>query len=231
MVEKAPQLDPHDVDPENRSRVNESLQPARLGRGLHHETHQAYSGADHPQAQDRRAADRPGQDRRRRLPRDRGDAAHLSPLAPAVRRHAGRGSQTANSAGEGERPAQKASGRSRVGEGNAQGSRRGKLLSPVRRRRAVTVLQERYRASERFVCRVVGQHRSTQRHGGKAIDLEEAKLRQRLREIAADHIRWGRRMAYRLLRREGWTVNHKRGQRLWREEGLQRPTPRKRKRA
>ena len=38
-------------------------------------------------------------------------------------------------------------------------------------------------------------------------------------------------MAYRLLRREGWTVNHKRVQRLWREEGLQRPTPRKRKRA
>ncbi|QNI69437.1 transposase [Cyanobium sp. NS01] len=78
---------------------------------------------------------------------------------------------------------------------------------------------------------MVGQHRSTQRHGGKVVSIEEAKLRQRLREIAADHIRWGRRMAYRLLRREGWTVNHKRVQRLWREEGLQRPTPRKRKRA
>jgi len=211
--------------------VNESLQPARLGRGLHHETHQAHSGADHPQAQDRRAADCPGQDRRRRLPRHRGDAAHLSPLAPAVRRHAGRGGQATDPAGEGERPAQKASGRSRVGEGNAQGPRRGKLLSPERRRRAVVVLQEHYRASERLVCRVVGQHRSTQRHGVKVIDLEEAKLRHRLREIAADHIRWGRRMAYRLLRREGWTVNHKRVQRLWREEGLQRPTPRKRKRS
>ena len=38
-------------------------------------------------------------------------------------------------------------------------------------------------------------------------------------------------MAYRVLRREGWTVNHKRVHRLWREEGLQRPTPRKQKRA
>jgi len=38
-------------------------------------------------------------------------------------------------------------------------------------------------------------------------------------------------MAYRLLRREGWLVNHKRVHRLWREEGLQRPTPRNRKRA
>jgi transposase InsO family protein len=38
-------------------------------------------------------------------------------------------------------------------------------------------------------------------------------------------------MASRLLRREGWTVNHKRVQRLWREEGLQRPISSKRKRA
>jgi hypothetical protein len=37
----------------------------------------------------------------------------------------------------------------------------------------------------------------------------------RLREIAADHIRWGRRMAYRVLLREGWRVNHKRVHRLW----------------
>jgi putative transposase len=107
----------------------------------------------------------------------------------------------------------------------------GKLLSPERRRRAVVILQERYRASERQACRVVGQHRRTQRQGGKVIDLEETKLRRRLREIAADHIRWGRRMAYRLLQREGWTVNHKRLQRLWLEEGLQWSTPRKRKRA
>ena len=69
------------------------------------ETRQAYSGADHPQAQNRRAADRLGQDRGRRLSRHRGDAAELPPLATAVRRHAGRGSQTADSAGEGERPA------------------------------------------------------------------------------------------------------------------------------
>ena len=38
-------------------------------------------------------------------------------------------------------------------------------------------------------------------------------------------------MAYRVLRREGWMVNHKRVPRLWREEGLQRPTPRRQKRA
>ncbi len=107
----------------------------------------------------------------------------------------------------------------------------GKLLSPEPRRKAVEVLRARFRVTERLACRCVGQHRSTHRHGGKAIVLEEVKLRHRLREIAAEHIRWGCRMAYRLLRREGWTVNHKRVQRLWREEGLQRPTPRQRQRA
>jgi putative transposase len=108
----------------------------------------------------------------------------------------------------------------------------GKLLSPERRRWAVEVSRARFRVSERLACRVVGQHRrSTHRHGGKVIELEVVKLRHRLRQIAADHIRWGRRMAYRLLRRKGWTVNHKRVQWLWREEGLQRPIPRTRKRA
>ena len=107
----------------------------------------------------------------------------------------------------------------------------GELLSPERRRRAVVVQQERYRASKRLACRVVGQHRSTHRHGSKVVSIEEAKLRHCLRQIAAEHIRWGRRMAHRLLRREGWSVNHKWVQRLWWEEGLQRPNLRKRKRA
>ena len=59
----------------------------------------------------------------------------------------------------------------------------------------------------------MGQHRSTQRQAPKVVDIEEAKLR-RHREIAAEHIRWGRRMANRLLRREGWLLTHKRGHRL-----------------
>jgi putative transposase len=50
---------------------------------------------------------------------------------------------------------------------------------------------------------VVGQHRSTQRRDDKGDDMEETKLLLRLREIAAPHIRWGRRMAYRLLQRQG----------------------------
>ena len=40
-----------DVDPGNQSGVNESPHPARLGRGLHHETNPSHTRADHPQAQ------------------------------------------------------------------------------------------------------------------------------------------------------------------------------------
>ena len=51
-----------------------------------------------------------------------------------------------------------------------------------------------FRVSERFACRVVGQHRSTQWHAGNVVDIEEAKLRPRCRKLASEHISWGRRM-------------------------------------
>ena len=52
-------------------------------------------------------------------------------------------------------------------------------------------------------------------------------LRQRLRRFAKAHPRWGYRRAHAVLGREGWAVNRKKVQRLWREEGLRstcRPT-------
>ena len=69
-----------------------------------------------------------------------------------------------------------------------------------------------FRVSERFACRVMDQHRSTQRYSTKVVDIEEAKLRRRHREITAEQTRWSRRMVYRVLRREGWRVNHSKRQ-------------------
>ena len=63
------------------------------------------------------------------------------------------------------------------------------------------------------------------------LDIEEGKLPSWIRELARRHRRWGRRLVYRRLQIDGWSVNHKRGLRIWQEKGLQRPLPRKRKRS
>lgn len=82
--------------------------------------------------------------------------------------------------------------------------------------------------SERRACRVVGQPRSSQRYRARKPDKDHA-LRQRLKAVSRRYPRYGYRRAWALLRREGWRVNRKRVQRLWREEGL-RIVPRQRKR-
>jgi putative transposase len=94
----------------------------------------------------------------------------------------------------------------------------------------VVVLVDRFGVSERRACRVVGQHRSTQRLACRSRPGDEDKLRRRLREIARAHPRWGWKTAHSILRREGQMINKKRTRRLWRDEGLRRPAPCKRKR-
>ncbi|MGI8731236.1 MAG: IS3 family transposase [Solirubrobacteraceae bacterium] len=107
----------------------------------------------------------------------------------------------------------------------------GKLVSPARRRRAVAMLRDRLGVSERWACRVVGQHRSTERREPTVASDDQA-LRAELRQIAADRPRWGYRRAHHELGLQGWQVNRKRVQRLWREEGLRVVRrPRKRRRA
>jgi transposase-like protein len=80
-----------------------------------------------------------------------------------------------------------------AGEGGVEGDRSGKLLSPARRRAAVHHLIDAMGVSERFACRVTGQHRTTQRHqpvNSTPVD-PDAALRQWLRDSASARI--GRR--------------------------------------
>jgi hypothetical protein len=107
-----------------------------------------------------------------------------------------------------------------------------KLLSPERRRAAVRHLQRVLGVSERFACRVAGQHRATQRHQAVSDTPADpdAGLRAWLRAYAKDHPRRGFRSACHDARAEGWIVNHKKIQRLWREEGLRVPQRWRRKR-
>ncbi len=91
------------------------------------------------------------------------------------------------------------------------------------------MLRERLGLSERRACQITGQHRSTQRHQPARGGERDDALRERLRKLSAEHPRWGYRLAWGAVREEGWTVNRKKIQRLWREEGLRVPQ-RKRKR-
>lgn len=89
---------------------------------------------------------------------------------------------------------------------------------------------ERFGLSVRRACRVVGLGRSTQQYQPRP-KADEAPLRQRLRELAEQRRRFGAPRLYVLLRREGWVVNHKRVERLYRAEGLALRRKRHRKRA
>jgi len=95
-------------------------------------------------------------------------------------------------------------------------------VSPARRRAAVSFLVKRRRVSERRACRLVGQHRSTQRYERLPAEYE-LRLVARMNELAAEHPRWGYRRVWSLLRAEGWRVNRKRIERLWRLEGHRVP--------
>jgi putative transposase len=95
-------------------------------------------------------------------------------------------------------------------------------VSPARRRDAVCFLVKRRRVSERRACRLLEQHRSTQRYA-KVPPEYELRLVARMNELAAAHPRYGYRRVWSLLRSEGWRVNRKRIERLWRLEGHRVP--------
>ena len=83
-------------------------------------------------------------------------------------------------------------------------------------------VQEALGVSERRACKTLGQPRSTQRKPPVEGEFE-ARLRQRTIDLALQYGRYGYRRITALLRREGWDVNHKRIERIWRQEGLKVP--------
>ena len=96
------------------------------------------------------------------------------------------------------------------------------MLNPARHRQCVDHLQAELGISERRACAVAGQHRSTQRKRPRGRDDEEA-LTAAIIRLASQYGRYGYRRITALLRTEGWHVNAKRVQRIWRREGLKVP--------
>jgi len=94
-----------------------------------------------------------------------------------------------------------------------------------------------------MVAEVIATHGLSQRRACGLIEItrrsfrrvagadRNAELRERLRALAEERRRWGCPMLYQvMMRREGWRVNHKRVERLYREEGLSLRRRRRRKR-
>ena len=79
-----------------------------------------------------------------------------------------------------------------------------------------------FKISQRRACRIIGQARSTQRRK-PVLRSDEDPLKKRMIELACCYGRYGYRRITALLHREGWKVNHKRVERIWRQEGLKVP--------
>jgi len=86
----------------------------------------------------------------------------------------------------------------------------------------VLAVCERLSVSERRVCHVLGQPRSTQRREPQGRDDEDA-LTADIVTLARQYGRYGYRRITAMLRDAGWTVNPKRVERIWRREGLKVP--------
>jgi putative transposase len=80
----------------------------------------------------------------------------------------------------------------------------------------------KFDVSERMACRVLGQHRSTQRKAPKG-RADDAALTADIVALATEYGRYGYRRITAMLRAAGWAVNLKRVERIWRQEGLKVP--------
>jgi putative transposase len=92
------------------------------------------------------------------------------------------------------------------------------MVTPAARRSAVVHAREVFGLSERRACSIVGIARRVVRYRSRRPD--NAPIRLRLRELAAQRRRFGFRRLGLLLAREGTVLNRKKLLRLYREEKL-----------
>ena len=101
-------------------------------------------------------------------------------------------------------------------------------MTPAQRRTVVTEACTRRDLPVRRACRYLGIHRAVIRYVSRR--TEPVDLVARLHDAATAKPRWGSPRLTWQLRREGWTVNHQRIERLVRVEDLRVGSHRRRKR-
>jgi putative transposase len=105
-------------------------------------------------------------------------------------------------------------------------------VSPERRRRTVEVVRNRLgpqQVSERRICRVLGQSRSTQRYHRRKPD-DDRRLIDELHRWVEWYPRFGSERVHQMLLGTGWRVNFKRVHRLWKQELFQVPGKQRKRR-
>jgi len=104
-------------------------------------------------------------------------------------------------------------------------------MTPGRKRKLVDEVRSEWQVSIRKACEALEVDRSTYHY--KSRRSGQATLEHRIKEICHVRVRYGYRRVHILLRREGWTINHKKTRRIYRELGLQlrNKTPKRRVKA
>ena len=92
-------------------------------------------------------------------------------------------------------------------------------MKPARQRELVDDMRRSWRVSIRRACGNLCVDRSSYHYRSRR--PSQASLKERIKAIAETRVRYGYRRIHVLLRREGWLVNAKRVNRLYREMGLQ----------
>jgi len=83
-------------------------------------------------------------------------------------------------------------------------------------------MRKKHKISERMACRAIGQSRTSCRYIPVKRD-DEDEVRGKIIYLATNFGRVGYRMVCDMLNNNGVDINHKRVERIWREEGLKLP--------
>ena len=92
-------------------------------------------------------------------------------------------------------------------------------MKPAAKKAVVLHLQEEHGLSQRRACGLTQCNRMTARYRLRRGD--DCEMEKRLAALASNNPGLGYRMLGAMLRLEGWSVNHKRVYRLYRDQGLQ----------
>ena len=146
------------------------------------------------------------------LPAPRDQSDHILQMESQVRRDGCVGSPAAEGAGIREHVAEEAAAGPDAGQRGPQGFVGKAVTTPQERRAAAG-----HAISQRRACRLVGVDPKIV---GRDPEPDNPEIRAAMRAIASERRRFGYRRVGVMLEREGFTMNHKKLRRIYREEGL-----------